>query len=126
MAFIKLFPREDRDPLSIEKIVELLRTEFEIVDVDPEEGQSFVDGMIAAALRISDVVPGKQERLALFQSAQPTAVFVSFGDDLSVMADFCLWTGSELFFDSPDVLHGPARPLLDRAALALGYEQYPG
>lgn len=82
--------------------------------------------MIAATLRFSERVPGKQERLAWYQSVQDSAVYVSFGDGLAVSASCCLMPDSELFFDSPDEIDGPARPLVERAALALGYEVFQG
>ena len=82
--------------------------------------------MIAAILGFSDSIPGKQERLAWLQSIQEAAVYVYFGDDLNTMAGCCLKPDTELFFDSPDEIHGPARPLVERAAAALGYTLYPG
>ena len=51
---------------------------------------------------------------------------VSFGDNLGLLASCCVMTDSELFFGSPDEVDGPARPLVERAASALGYEVYPG
>jgi len=124
MAFIKLFPPEGHDALPVKKVIRRLREEFDVVEDDPDAGQDHVAGMIAATLRFSDSLPGKQERLAWLQSIQNDAVYVSFGDNLGLMASCCVQPDSELFFDSPDVIHGPARPLLDRAASALGYIIY--
>jgi hypothetical protein len=126
MAFIKLLPTEGRDALAIGRVVERLREEFEIVHVDADEGQDHVAGMIAATLRFSDDLPGKQERLQSLQSVQKDAVYVTFGDDLRVVASCCILTGWELFFDSPEELHGAARPLVERAARALDYIVYEG
>jgi hypothetical protein len=115
-----------RGPLSVAEVIERLREEFAVVDADADAGQDHVAAMIAATLRFSDVVPGKQQRLAWFQSVQDAAVMVTFGDDLNVTAHCCVMPESALFFDSPDALHGPARPLLDRAADALGYTMFNG
>jgi hypothetical protein len=83
--------------------------------------------MIAATLRFSDELPGKQDRLAWLGSVLETAVYVSFGDDvLGPVASCCVMTDSDLFFGSPDVIHGTARPLVERAASVLGYTVYDG
>ncbi len=126
MAFVKLFPPEGRDALPVADVIERLRDEFDVVDADPDAGQDHVAGMIAATLRFSDAVPGKQERLAWFQSVQDSAVYVSFGDDLGVVANCCVMPDSELFFGHGDEVDGPARPLVDRAAVALGYTVFEG
>jgi hypothetical protein len=97
-----------------------------VVDEDPDAGQDHVAGMIAATLRFSDALPGKQERLAWFQSVQDAAVMVSFGDGLEPVACCCVMPDKELFFDSPDEIDGPARALVERAAAALGYTVYDG
>jgi len=126
MAFIKLFPPEGRDALPVEDVIRRLRDEFDVVGADPDAGQDHVAGMIAATLRFSDSLPGKQERLAWLQSVQNEAVYVSFGDDVGLVASCCVKPDSELFFDSPDEIHGPARPLLERAASVLGYTVFEG
>jgi hypothetical protein len=126
MAFTKLFPPEGRDALPVTGVIARLQDEFKIVNADPDEGQDHVAGMIAATLRFSDAVPGKQERLAWFQSVQQSAVYVKFGDELSLLASCCVTPDSALFFDSPEELHGPARPLLERAASTLGYTLFDG
>lgn len=126
MAFVKLFPREGNEPHSIKDVIRRLRDEFDVVDADPDAGQDHVAGMIAATLRFSDSLPGMQERLAWLQSVQNEAVYVSFGDDLGLVASCCVISGSELFFDSPDEIRGAARPLIERAASALGYTVFGG
>lgn len=126
MAFIKLFPPEGRDPLSVDEITERLRDEFDEFTADADEGQDHVAGMIAAILRFSDAVPGKQEELEWLQSIQDEAVYVSFGDELSVIASCCVMPESELFFGSPDEVDGDARPLVERAADVLGYAVFEG
>jgi hypothetical protein len=82
--------------------------------------------MIAVTLQFSDDLPGKQERLAWLQSVQEEAVYVSFGDELGLLASCCVLSGSELLFGSPDEVNGPARPLVERAASALGYTVFEG
>jgi hypothetical protein len=77
--------------------------------------------MIAATLQFSGSLPGKQQRLVWLQSAQDAAVYVSFGDDFDPVASCCVMPGSALFFDSGEELYGSARPLVERAAAALGY-----
>jgi hypothetical protein len=126
MAFVKLFPPEGRDALPVSDVIRRLEDEFAVVETDSDEGQDHVAGMIAATLRFSDLLPGKHDRLTWLQSIQNDAVYVSFGDDQSMVASCCVKPGSELFFDSPDEIHGPARTLLERAALALGYTVYDG
>ena len=126
MAFTKLFPPESRDALPVAEIIKRLRGEFQVVHADRDQGQDHVAAMIAATLRFSDVVPGKQERLARLQSIQQAAVYVSFGDDLGLVASCCVMPDSALFFDSPDEVSGAARPLLERAASALGYTLFDG
>jgi len=124
MAFIKLCPPEGRNALPVNDVIRRLRDEFDVVDADPDAGQDHVAGMIAATLRVSDLVSGKQEHLAWLQSVQDDAVYVSFGDDLGLVASCCVLPGSELFFDSSVEIHGSARPLVERAAKALGYTVY--
>lgn len=126
MAFLKLFPRKDRNALSVSDVLRHLRDEFAFVDADPDAGQDHVSGMIAATCRFSDSVPGKQERLTWLISVQDSAVYVSFGDDVDLTASCCLMPGKELFFDSRDEIHGRARLLVERAASALGYELFEG
>jgi hypothetical protein len=121
MAFVKLLPPEGHDAHSVAEVIERLREEFDVVDADPDAGQDHVAGVIAATLRFSDEVPGKHERLAWFQSIQGDAVYVSFGDDLGLVARCCVMPDSELFFDSPDEIDGPARALVERAAAVLSY-----
>lgn len=124
MAFIKLIPREGCDALSVKEVVRRLRDEFGVFTADPDAGQDHVAGMIAATLRFSDSLPGKQERLAWLQSTQHDAVYVTFGDEPGTVASCCVLPGSELFFGNPDEIIGPARSLLDKAATALGYTVY--
>ena len=126
MAFVKLLPPEGRDALPVADVIRRLEDEFASVDADPDEGQDHVAGMIAATLRFSDAIPGKQDRLAWLQSVQDAAVSVSFGDDLGTVASCCVMPDSELFFGNPDEVDGPARPLVERAASALGYTLYEG
>lgn len=126
MAFIKLFPPKGRDALPITEVIDRLREEFEVVDADPDKGRDHVAGMIAATLRFSDAIPSKQDRLTWLQSVQDTAVYVSFGDDLGLVANCCVMRDSELFFGNPDEVDGPARPLVERAASALGYTLFEG
>jgi hypothetical protein len=126
VAFIKLYPPEDGEALPVREVLERLRAEFEIVDADADEGQDHVAGMIAATLRFSDAIPGKQERVAWLQSVQGAAVFVSFGDDLGTLASCCVMPDSALFFDGRDELKGVARPIVERAAAALGYTLHEG
>ena len=124
MAFIKLLPPEGRDALTVKKVIRRLRDEFIVVHADPDAGQNHVAGMIAATLNFSDSSPGKLEQLAWLQSVQNDAVYVFFGDDSDLVASCCVMPSSELFFDSPDEVDGLARPLLVRAANALGYTVY--
>jgi hypothetical protein len=126
MAFIKLFPPKGGKALPVKDVIRRLRDEFEVVDADPHAGQDHVAGMIAATLRFSDALPGKKERLAWLQSVQNEAVYVSFGDNLGLVASCCVKPDSELFFGSPDEIHGPGRRLLERAASALGYTVFEG
>ena len=126
MAFIKLLPPEGGEALPVGDIIRRLEDEFAVVEADPDAGQDHVAGMIAATLRFSDKLPGKQERLAWFQAVKASAVYVTFGDDDGPAASCCVMRDAELFFGSPDEVDGPARPLVERAALALGYEVYPG
>lgn len=126
MAFVKLFPNKNGKCHSITEIVRRLRGEFNLVDADPDKGQDHVAGMILATLRFSDEIPGKKERLKWLQTIQNEAVFVTFGDDYSLTASCCLKPDSELFFGSPDEVDGPARELVKRAAVALGYVVFPG
>jgi hypothetical protein len=126
MAFIKLFPREGNEALPVADIVRRLGDEFAVVDADPDEGWDLVAGMIAATRRFSDALPHKQEQLARLQAVQDQAVYVTFGDSLDVVASCCLMPDSDWFFDSPDELCGPARPLVERCAAALGYVLFEG
>ncbi len=126
MAFIKLFPPEDGDTLPVADVIQRLRDEFAVVEADPEEGKDHVAGMIVATLRFSDALPWKQERLEWLQSVQDSAVYVSFGDDLGTVAGCCVMPDDALFFGDDDAVAGPARPLVERAAAALGYTLFEG
>lgn len=126
MAFVKLFPPETRDAWPVAEVIRQLEEEFAVVDADPDKGEDLVADMIAAILGFSDEMPGKQERLSRLRSAQHAAVYVSFGDDLGTMAGCCVMPDTELFFGYPDEVDGPARPLVERAASALGYTVYEG
>jgi hypothetical protein len=109
MAFIKLWPPENHPWLPISEIIRRLEDEFAFVHADPDAGQDHVASMIAAVHRFSDDMPGKQERLDTFRSLQESAVVVTFADDqLGPAAFCCLLRDSELFFDSPDAIDGPA------------------
>jgi hypothetical protein len=125
MAFIKLFPPDGRS-LSVRTAILRLQDEFDVVEVDRDAGRDHVASMIAATLRFSDDIPIKQEQLAKLQSVQDAAVYVSFGDDLGLVAGCCVMPDTELFFGSPDEVDGPARPLVERASAALGYTLYEG
>ena len=124
MALIKLFPFEGHDWLPMDEVLERMRTEFRFVDVDPDGGQDQVDNMIAATLRFSDALPHKQAQLADLQSLRDSAVYVSFRDSDNIEASCCLMKDQGLFFDNPDEIDGPARPLVERLAGALNYELY--
>ncbi len=126
MAFLKLIALETSGPLPVKDVVRRLTEEFHIVEVDEDGGQDHIASMIAATLRFSDELPGKQDQINRLLSLQETAVWVSFGDDLQVMTGTCVTTDPELFFGSRDDVDGPARPLVERAAVALGYELYEG
>ena len=121
MAFIKLWPPEDRDPLPTAEIIARLRDEFVVVDVNPEAGRDHVGDVIASTLRFPDSLPWKADRIAQLQSIQDVAVYVTFGDDSILMAGCCLLPNEELFFGNPDAVDGEARSLVERAAEVLGY-----
>lgn len=126
MAFVKLLPPEGRASHSVEEVLRRLRDEFGVVHTDPEEGRDRVAKMIEMLRGFSDSWPGKWAQLASLRSGQSEAVCVRFGDDPDLVAFCCVQPGSSLFFDSPDEICGPARPLLERAASALGYTVYDG
>ena len=124
MAFLKLFLFEGQDWLPMNEVLERMRTEFRFVDVDSAGGQDHVDDIIAATLRFSDALPHKQAQLADLQSVRESAVYVSFRDSDYIEASCCLMKDQGLFFDNPDEIDGPARPLVERLAGALNYELY--
>ena len=126
MAYIKLYPHEGAPWLDNQDVIERLRDEFECVEVDAEQGRDHVADMIAATLRFSDAMPGKQERIEELQRLQDVSVFVCFGDDFGDAATCCLMPESELFFGSPDEVDGDARPLVERCARALNYVLHQG
>jgi hypothetical protein len=126
MAFIKLFPPEGSEALPVPEIIRRLRDGFASVDANPDEGREHVDGVIAATLRFSDELPHKQQQLVSLRAVRDSAVYVTFGDSEDVVASCCLMPDHELFFGSPDEVDGPARPLVQRCAAALGYELFEG
>jgi hypothetical protein len=126
MAFIKLFPAENQPWHSLEEVSERLTLEFDYVDIDRDAGRKYVGRMIAATRRLADSLPGKQERLRLFGAFQDASAYVVFGDDTLTTAAFCYMPDSEVFFGSPDEVHGPQRALVERAARVLGYSVYEG
>ena len=126
MAFIKLFPREGSDYLPVEEVIERLRSEFDYVEIDEEEGRDHVGGMIAATLRFSDELPWKQERLKTLQKLQRHSVYIFFGDHSEAIAAFCFMPDSEMFFGSPEEVDGAARIIVTRAAQVLKYELFEG
>ena len=119
MAFIKLWPRDDDGALPVLEVVDRLREEFEFVSVDTEAGRDHVGDMIAATLSFPDTLPWKADRLAELKAMQEAALYVSFGDDLDVVAGSCVLPGEPLFFGNLDEVDGPARSLVERAAKAL-------
>ena len=126
MAFLKLFPPEGGDALPTGEVISRLHEEFDIIDTDPTKGQDHVSSMITATLRFSDAIPGKKERIDRLRSIQQASLYISFGDDLGMVAGCCVIPDEELFFGSPDEVDGPARSLVERAALALGYTLFEG
>jgi hypothetical protein len=122
MAFVKLLPPDGRHALPVRRVVQLLRDEFALVETDPEQGRDHVSQMITTALRLPDILPAKQEMLTRLPALQNDAVYVTFGDGPDAVAGCCVMPDTELFFGRPDEVDGPARPLVDRAAAALGYE----
>jgi hypothetical protein len=121
MAYVKLLPPEGRDPLPAAEVIRRLRDEFAVVDADPDAGQDHVADLIVATLRLSATLPGGEERVAALRAAQQEAVYLIFGDDLRLTAECCVQPGWPLFFGRRDAMNGPARPLVERAAAALGY-----
>lgn len=121
MAKVKLVPLEGCSALAVGRVLRLLRDEFTQVEDDRDEGREHVAQRMAATLRFAETVPGKQERLAALRASQLDAVYVTFGDDFEVRAGCCVMPDTDLFFGSPDEVDGPARPLVERAARALGY-----
>ena len=126
MSFIKLFPPDGDDTLAVSDVIRRLQEEFDIVNSDPDEGQDYVSGIIAATLGFSDAIVDKQRIIDRLKSVQKDSVYLSFGDDLGLVACCCIIPGEELFFGSPDEVNGPARSLVERAALALGYTLFEG
>ena len=98
MAFIKLIPHEGREVLPVDEIINRLRTEFEEVKVDEDQGRDHVGKMIAAVLKFSDSVPGKAEQLRHLQTLQMSSVYVTFGDEEYPYAARSVMSESELFF----------------------------
>jgi hypothetical protein len=121
MAYIKLLPPTDGEAMPVIEVIRRLRDEFGVVELDPDAGQDYVAEMIAATHRWSHAVPGKQEQLEHLKKSQQAAVLVAFGDDHGTVAQCLLMPGWDLLFDKREELEGPARPLLTRAAVALGY-----
>ncbi len=126
MAFVKLFPPDGRAALAVADVVRRLGDEFAVVDADTDAGRDHVGDVIAATLRFSDTVPDRGAQLAWLLSVRNAAVYVSFGDAPGLVAACCVMPDSELFFGLPDEVDGPARPLVERAASALGYVVYEG
>src|SRR5438128_2602263 len=126
MAFIKLFPPEQGPAFDVAELLRRLSAEFDYIHADSEAGRSHVADMIAATLRFSDALPHKQQQLADLRSVHDAAVYVTFGDSEESVASCCLLPERPLFFDGPDEIDGPARPLVERCAKILGYELYEG
>ena len=125
MAFVKLEPLVGKPYLSVDRIIDHLRLEFDWVEVDREEGRSHVNGMLAFAYRVSDEVPGKVERTKKWEAALDQSAWVSFGDS-DASASCCLIPETELFFGDADAIAGAGRRIVQRAADALGYEVFEG
>jgi hypothetical protein len=121
MAHVNLVPPDGRDALLVADIIRRLRDEFHYLVADPEEGQDDVANIIAATLRLSAVWPGGEERVSELQEVQREAVYVRFGDHANLTAGCCLKPGWGLFFGRAIEVKGPARPLVDRVAAAIGY-----
>jgi hypothetical protein len=122
MAHIRLWPYNNRF-LPVASVLERLRAEFQVVNADAARGQASVVKWIELTQRFADAIriPGKDERLALLQSVQVAAVYVSFGDSLELLASCYVMPGVALFFESTDEVSGPARRLVERAGITLGY-----
>jgi hypothetical protein len=126
MEFVKLLPPENAKPLPVAKVLRRLRDQFKVVEADKSQGWDHVADMIAATLRYSDDIPEREQQLAWLESVQEDAVYVAFGDTPDAVASCCVMPGAELYFATPDEIHGPLRPLIDRCATALGYELVEG
>ena len=121
MGSVRLVPSKGRYALPVADIIRCLQDEFAFVIADAEEGKDDVANVIAATLRLSAVWPGGEERVAAPQAVQREAVYVWFGDDASLTAECCLKPGWDLFFGRKTEVDGQARPLVERAAAAIGF-----
>jgi hypothetical protein len=126
MAFVNLFPTDGGQSHPIPEKFKRLRGEFAVVDTDPARGREHMQSTIAATLRFSDILPRKQPQLARLRAAQNVAVYLTFGDSRDTTAGCCFVPDSEFFFGFPNEVDGPARPLVERCASALGYELFRG
>src|ERR1043165_9407198 len=78
----KLTPAEGKHFLPPEDVVRRLRDEFEIVEVDAEEGKEQVQSMLLQLIKMQQGgLAGCEEKIAQIQKVQAEALMVTVSDD---------------------------------------------
>ncbi len=114
--------------LSPRVVVSRLESAFAYVESDEEDGRRHVSGIISQVQKMAamGLIPVDNEYVERLKKAQPSAIYVYFGDDPgSELA--CLSAAvipeEPLYFDYPSPARAEAaRPLLVRCAEVLGYD----
>jgi hypothetical protein len=124
----RLCAREGQRYLSPRVVISRLESEFAYVEVDEEDGQRHVRGIIRQLQKISEMglVPLDRAYVERLRKVERGAVYIYFGDDPG-SETACLSTavipGEALYFVYSSRRHADAAyPLLLRCASALDYE----
>ncbi len=122
----KLTPMTGKPFLSPEEVVRRLRDEFEIADVDAEEGRDQAQNMLLQLIKMQQGgLSGCEEKIERTQKVQADALMVTVSDEPqseNALLRFLLIPDSEIIVTYYSGEHQRlAEPLLKRCSEVLGY-----
>jgi hypothetical protein len=122
----KLSPADRTSYLEPEEVVRRLRQEFEVVDLDPDQGREHVQGMVRRLLKMeSGGAVGMDVHIDRLQKARDGTVMVIIADDdrsPDGRLKFAVIPGEPIIVGYWSGRHQRlAEPLLKRCSQVLGY-----
>jgi hypothetical protein len=125
---LRLCAKAQREYLEPREVVNRINTAFAYVEVSEEAGRKHVDEVITQlqSMMRDGTIPQDSHYIARMKRMKDEAVFVYFGDNPGI-EEKCLNTtiipGEPLYFHYSSPEHETAaQPLLERCAVALGYD----